>query len=127
MEWGSETIYTVKFNQSETSVLASCGSDRSTILYDIRTNVPISKVIMKLRTNALCWNPMEPFNFSTASEDHNAYTFDMRNLKHALSVAKGHVSAVMDIDYSPTGQEFVTASYDRTIRIFPAREGITTI
>ncbi|XP_057809854.1 uncharacterized protein LOC131026403 isoform X2 [Salvia miltiorrhiza] len=29
-------------------------------------------------------------------------------------VHKDHVSAVMDIDYSPTGREFVTRSYDRT-------------
>lgn len=66
---------------------------------------------------------MEAFNFTTASEDHNCYTFDMRKLKHALAVSKGHVSAVMDIDYSPTGMEFVTASYDKTIRIFEARAG----
>ncbi|KAJ3337616.1 rRNA-processing protein sof1 [Kappamyces sp. JEL0680] len=123
MQWGSETITTVKFNQTETSVLASCGSDRTIVLYDIRTNSPVSKVIMKLKTNAISWNPMEAMNFTTASEDHNCYTFDMRHLSKALSVAKGHVSAVMDIDYSPTGQEFVTASYDRTIRIFESRSG----
>ena len=29
----------------------------------------------------------------------------------------------MDIDYAPTGREFVTWSYDRTIRIFRADEG----
>lgn len=27
----------------------------------------------------------------------------------------------MDIDYSPTGREFVSASYDKTIRIFPSK------
>ena len=53
MQWGSETINTVKFNQTETSVLASCGSDRSVILYDIRTSKPVSKVIMKVFTNNL--------------------------------------------------------------------------
>ena len=54
MEWGSETINTVKFNQTETSVLASCGSDRSIILYDIRTNKPVSKVFMKVtRTSTI--------------------------------------------------------------------------
>ena len=78
MQWGSETISTVKFNQTETSVLASCGSDRSVVIYDIRTKVPVSKLVMKLKTNALAWNPMEAFNFTTASEDHNCYTFDMR-------------------------------------------------
>jgi WD repeat and SOF domain-containing protein 1 len=123
LQWGSETITNVKFNQTETSVLASCGSDRTIVLYDIRTNSPISKVIMNLKTNALAWNPMEAFNFTAANEDHNCYTFDMRYLKNTISIGKGHVSAVMDIDYSPTGEEYVTASYDKTIRIFGAREG----
>ena len=123
MQWGAESISSVKFNQTETSILASCGTDRTVILYDIRTNMPTSKVIMNLQTNAIAWNPMEAFNFSIANEDHNCYTFDMRNLKIALSVAKGHVSAVMDIDYSPTGEEFVTGSYDKTIRLFGSRDG----
>ncbi len=29
----------------------------------------------------------------------------------------------MDLDYAPTGREFVTGSYDRTIRIFPVNAG----
>jgi WD repeat and SOF domain-containing protein 1 len=33
------------------------------------------------------------------------------------------VAAVLDIDYSPTGEEFVTGSYDRTLRIFRRSEG----
>ena len=28
------------------------------------------------------------------------------------------VSAVMDVDYAPTGREFVAGSYDRSVRIF---------
>jgi hypothetical protein len=28
------------------------------------------------------------------------------------------VSAVMDVDYSPTGREFVAGGYDRSVRIF---------
>ena len=36
-------------------------------------------------------------NFSIANEDHNAYTFDMRNLSRARVVHKDHVGAVMDI------------------------------
>ena len=28
------------------------------------------------------------------------------------------VSAVMDVDYSPTGRELVAGSYDRSVRIF---------
>jgi DDB1- and CUL4-associated factor 13 len=123
MSWGAETITTVKFNQTETNILASCGSDRTVCLYDLRTSKPLSKVILAMRSNAICWNPMEAFNFTVANEDHNCYTFDMRKLNLAKNVSKGHVSAVMDIDYSPTGQEFVTGGYDRTLRIFPTQAG----
>lgn len=34
-----------------------------------------------------------------------------------------HVEAVMDVDYSPTGREFVSGSYDKTIRIFEVNKG----
>ena len=50
----------------------------------------MQKVTLQTRQNALCWNPMEPFHFTTASEDHDLYTFDMRKLDHAICVHKGH-------------------------------------
>ncbi|KAI9207967.1 WD40-repeat-containing domain protein [Polychytrium aggregatum] len=121
--WGAETITSIKFNQTEQSVFASCGTDRTIVLYDIRTNTPLKKIIMAMRTNAIAWNPMEAFNFTTANEDHNCYTFDMRRLDSAINVMKDHVSAVLDLDYSPTGQEIVTGSYDKSIRIFNAQSG----
>ncbi|KAJ3398861.1 rRNA-processing protein sof1, partial [Chytridiales sp. JEL 0842] len=123
LSWGAETITTVKFNQTETNILASAGTDRTITLYDLRTSQPLSKVILALRTNAIAWNPMEAFNFTAANEDHNLYTFDMRKLNNALNVHKDHVSAVLDVDYSPTGQEIVSGSYDKTLRIFNLREG----
>lgn len=51
------------------------------------------------------------------------YTYDMRYLEKPLVVHMDHVSAVLDVDYSPTGQEFVSASFDKTIRIFPKDAG----
>ncbi len=47
----------------------------------------------------------------------------MRNLKNCLNIGKDHVSAVLALDYSPTGQELVSGSYDKTVRIFNARDG----
>lgn len=76
-----------------------------------------------MQTNAIAFNPMEAYYFTTANEDHNCYTFDMRKLDHAVSIHEDHVSAVISLDYSPTGKEFVTGSYDRTIRIFPVDQG----
>jgi DDB1- and CUL4-associated factor 13 len=123
LTWGADTITSLKFNQTETSVLASAGTDRTLILYDLRTTTPISKLVTSLKTNAISWNPMEAFNFATAGEDHNVYIYDMRKMNRALNVLKDHVSAVLDVDFSPTGEELVTGSYDRSIRIFKSREG----
>jgi len=38
-------------------------------------------------------------------------------------VHKDHVGAVLAVDFSPTGREFVTGSYDCTVRIFPFNGG----
>ena len=47
----------------------------------------------------------------------------MRNLSRALNICKDHVSAVLDLDYSPTGQEIVTGSYDKTIKLWRVKTG----
>ena len=113
-----DTINAISFNQTETSILASCALDRSIVLYDLRTSSPIGKTTLRLSSNALSWNPMEAFNFAAANEDHNIYIFDMRKLDRALNILKDHVAAVMDVEFSPTGEELVSASYDRTIRLW---------
>jgi len=118
-----DTITDVKFNQVETSILASCATDRAVILYDARTNSPLHRTVLNFAANCLAWNPMEAYNFAVASEDHNGYIFDMRNMKRALQVLKGHVAAVMSIEFSPTGEELITGSYDRSIRLWERQKG----
>lgn len=119
----TDTITDVAFNQTETSILGSTATDRSIVMYDLRTSSPLAKVILKLASNAISWNPMEAFNFAVANEDHNVYMFDMRKMDRALNVFKDHVAAVMDVEFSPTGEELVTASYDRTIRLWNRAAG----
>lgn len=92
--WGVDSLHDITYNPIETHVLgeflkkninhnvnketinaksllsASCASDRSIILYDSRDTGPIRRLVMKLRVNKLCWNPMEAFNFTCASEDY---------------------------------------------------------
>lgn len=80
-----DTINTVTFNQTETSILASCASDRSVILYDLRTNSPLHRTVMNFASNDIAWNPMEAFNFAVANEDHNVYIFDMRKVGRFLT------------------------------------------
>jgi WD repeat and SOF domain-containing protein 1 len=119
----ADTITTIAFNQIETSLLASTATDRSIVLYDLRTSSPLAKTVLTLTSNAIAWNPMEAFNFAVANEDHNIYMFDMRKMDRALNVLKDHVAAVMDVEFSPTGEELVSASYDRTVRLWPRSGG----
>merc|ERR1719295_1843548 len=66
---------------------------------------------------------MESMVFTAANEDYNLYSFDLRKLNRPVNVHMDHVSAVTDLDYSPTGREFVSGSYDKTLRIFATGEG----
>jgi WD repeat and SOF domain-containing protein 1 len=51
-----------------------------------------------------------------AIQDHNLYTFDMRRMERARCVHKDHVSAVLDIDFSPTGRSVKCARTSRTCK-----------
>lgn len=39
-------------------------------------------------------------------------------MNRALNVLRDHVAAVMDVEFSPTGLELVSVSYDRTVRLW---------
>lgn len=54
----SDTISCVAWNQVETSILASAGLDRSIVLYDLRTSMPLAKTILNHASNKISWNPM---------------------------------------------------------------------
>lgn len=128
MKWssggGEESLTSCAFNPIERDIIAATSqSDRSVLFYDLRSSQPIRKLVLAMNSNVVAWNPMEAFNFTVGNEDHNCYTFDMRKLSIALNVHVDHVGAVLDVDYSPTGKEFVSGSYDRTLRIFPVDKG----
>lgn len=99
--------------------------DRSIVIYDIRTSKQVKSIMLNNKSMALAWNPMEPMNFTVGNEDSNCYSFDLRKFDQIKMIHKDHILAVLDVDYSPTGREFVSGSFDKTIRIFPVKEGIS--
>ncbi|EJD51858.1 WD40 repeat-like protein [Auricularia subglabra TFB-10046 SS5] len=118
----TETVKCIRFNASEPSVLASVGTDRSFTLYDIRTGRAERRIIMQMQANQFSWSPTFPTTVLLASEDHNLYTYDIRSLEKPSQIYKGHVAAVMSCDWSPTGTEFVSGGWDRTVQIW--KEGM---
>jgi len=116
--WGDDSVIHLRYNPAEPNLLAFCSADRGIGLQDVRAGTALRKTVLQMKCNALEWNPMEPMNFVVGNEDHNCYSFDMRNLSKATCIHRGHTSAVLSVSWSPTGREFVSGSYDRTIRIF---------
>jgi len=122
-QWGVDTVHHVKFNPVEKHLLGAAASDRSILLYDTREVGAVRKVVMNLKSNSIAWNPMEAMVFTAANEDYNLYTFDIRKLDRPVNVLMDHTSAVIDVDYSPTGRELVSGSYDKTVRIWATDMG----
>lgn len=58
---------------------------------------------MTNKSSCVAWNPMEPFNFLAGNEDGNIYSFDMWKMDMATKIHKGHIGAVLSIDFNPTG------------------------
>jgi WD repeat and SOF domain-containing protein 1 len=121
--WGSDTITRVKFNPVEQHLILATSLDRGLFLHDTRSQSNLAKVNLMNKSSAICWNPQEPFNFVAGNEDGNVYTFDMRKMDTAKKIHKDHIGAILDIDFAPTGKEFVTGSFDQTIRIFGYNAG----
>lgn len=122
--WASDDTSTVvRYNPAERNLIGQCSMDRGIGLFDTRSGSATKKTILKMRSNCLEWNPMEPMNFVVGNEDYNAYSFDMRKLDTPTMIYKGHVGTVLAVNWAPTGREFTTGGYDKTIRIFNHRKG----
>lgn len=120
--WGLDSFYSTKWNRSECNLFLATAGDNTVALFDVREKEGVQRLQLNMRSNASCWNPHKPFNFSVANEDGNLYTFDMRNFQQALRIHHGHVKPVLDLDYSATGKEIVAGSFDQTVRIWRENE-----
>jgi len=123
-EHGNDTFSSVRFNPIDPHLFLATSMDRSILLYDVRKQVPlVNKMKLSQKSNVAVWNPMEAYVFTAANEDANLYSYDIRKFDMAMCVHQDHTQTVLTVDYSPTGKEFVTGSYDKTIRIFPSLHG----
>jgi len=121
-QWGESNVLACKFNPSERNLLAATMGDNGIGLFDIRASSGVQKIYLKNKSNALSWNPRNPFLFALANDDGNIYQMDMRKVgngsKPIVRMHTGHVQAALDVEYSPLGTELVSGGYDKTVRIF---------
>jgi WD repeat and SOF domain-containing protein 1 len=117
------SVSRLQYHPSEVTLLAACLTSRDVALYDTRQQSALARHQLPMRCNDVAWNPMEPFQFAVACDDHDTYLFDLRRLDRHRQVYRGHVGPVLCVSFAPTGHELCTGSYDGTVRIFDRREG----
>lgn len=76
------------------------------------------RVILNVKTNTVFWSPVKIFIFTATNEHHNLHSFGMRALDVPVMGHLDHISVALDADYSPKGNEFVSATF-KSARLFP--------
>ena len=117
-QWDSDPVIAVKCNPVEPNLVGFTTRERGVAIYDTRTSAALHKAVLQMKSGCLAWNPMNPANMICGNDDWNVYMFDIRNFRKAKNVFTSHISSVTDVDFSPTGREFVSCSFDRTVRIW---------
>ena len=124
----NDSYSALSLNPSQGDLYVAAGtSDRSIILGDRRTSAPINRNFLTTKTNCLAWNPLVPTTFAAGNDDGRVYSFDMRKLDKPQKLYVDHVAAVMSLEFSPTGQQLLTGSYDKTLRIFDTNNSMITV
>jgi DDB1- and CUL4-associated factor 13 len=124
----NDSYSALSLNPSQGDLYVAAGtSDRSIVLGDRRSTLPINRNILATKSNCLAWNPLTPTTFAAGNDDGRVYSFDMRKLDKPLKLYLDHVGAVMSVVYSPTGQQLLTGSYDKTLRLFDTSNHMITV
>jgi len=148
LQFGSsmETVSAVKFNQSETSVLASVGGDRTLCLYDIRTGKAERRIVMQVREAFLHEltsssaqivypgaqrYPLSCFSvrrITICTRSTSAISTVRHKSTRATSVVSWAATGVGvlflgTLTLGPTGEGFASGSYDRTVRLWDRDAG----
>ncbi|EZG55933.1 SOF1-like domain protein [Gregarina niphandrodes] len=108
----------VQWSPSDMNLVLSASSNNTVELFDVRQGDMVQSVALAMQSNSGAWNPMRPFEFAVANDDHNVYTFDIRNFASAKHVYCGFVHAALSVAYAPTGKELCAGGQDETVRIW---------
>ncbi|GKT22837.1 wd40 repeat-like protein [Aduncisulcus paluster] len=115
------TTTAIRFNRSETNLVCVCDYDGYVTLCDTRTKKGFGRFKLDDRPNCCEFNPRNPTEFIVGSDSGKCRLFSIKNLKRAKQVYEGHTNAVLSVDWSPLGSDFVSGSMDGTIRLWDTR------
>ncbi|TBU07168.1 Sof1 domain-containing U3 snoRNP protein [Hamiltosporidium magnivora] len=117
IQLGKESFHGCFLSNKQPNIIL-CTFSNEIYLFDKRENKSVGKIENGIKTNEICCNQMRENVFISANEDTNLYLHDLRYLSKPTTTYRNHVNSVLSVDFKPNGEEFISGSYDKTIRIF---------
>lgn len=109
--------WSVDFNEVDTRLIASGSDDARVKLYSL--NVEHSIATLEAKANVCCvkFNPRSSCHLAFGSADHCVHYYDLRNMKEAVAIFKGHKKAVSYVKFL-NSEEIVSASTDSQLKMW---------
>lgn len=109
--------WSVDFNNIDTRLIASGSDDARVKLWDLTGDHSVASLEAKANVCCVKFNPCSSYNLAFGSADHCVHYYDLRNLKEALSVFKGHRKAVSYVKFL-NKEDIVSASTDSQLKMW---------
>lgn len=109
--------WSVDFNDVDTRLIASGSDDARVKLWSLNTDHSVASLEAKANVCCVKFNPRSSCHLAFGSADHCVHYYDLRNMKEALCIFKGHRKAVSYVKFI-NKEEIVSASTDSQLKMW---------
>ncbi|XP_056633502.1 E3 ubiquitin-protein ligase COP1-like isoform X1 [Diorhabda sublineata] len=109
--------WSVDFNCVDTRLIASGSDDARVKLYSLNEEHSIATLEAKANVCCVKFNPKSSSHLAFGSADHCVHYYDLRNMKEAVNIFKGHKKAVSYVKFL-NSEEIVSASTDSQLKMW---------
>lgn len=109
--------WSVDFNDVDTRLIASGSDDARVKLWSLNADHSVASLEAKANVCCVKFNPRSSCHLAFGSADHCVHYYDLRNMKEALSIFKGHRKAVSYVKFL-NKEELVSASTDSQLKMW---------
>ncbi|KAJ8666879.1 hypothetical protein QAD02_008541 [Eretmocerus hayati] len=109
--------WSIDFNDVDTRLIASGSDDARVKLWSLNMDHSVASLEAKANVCCVKFNPKSSCHLAFGSADHCVHYYDLRNMKEALCVFKGHKKAVSYVKFV-NEQEIVSASTDSQLKMW---------
>lgn len=109
--------WSIDFNDVDTRLIASGSDDARVKLYSLQVEHSIAT--LEARANICCvkFNPKSSYHLAYGSADHCVHYYDLRNMKEAVTIFRGHKKAVSYVKFL-NNEAIVSASTDSQLKVW---------